>query len=105
MAILLQMLSHSIIPLFIFMLCMGNPLSFRPRMSYRRRVTALKGLHLETLDFPIQSDPNAYRTLLTEKIPEKDIIRWYIARIQNGFAVIEVVCYPIVAGDDSDNQR
>ena len=48
-------------------------------------------LRLDTITVPVQLNPRNYVQLLQQKIPEKDIIRWYIARIEDGLAVIEVV--------------
>lgn len=48
-------------------------------------------LRLDTITVPVQLNPRDYIHLLQQKIPEEDIIRWYIARIEDGLAVIEVV--------------
>ena len=48
-------------------------------------------LRLDTITIPVQLNPRNYVQLLQQQIPEKDIVRWYIARIEEGLAVIEVV--------------
>jgi hypothetical protein len=48
-------------------------------------------LHLETVKVPVQLNPSQYVNVLRLVVPEDEIIRWYIARVENNVAVIEVV--------------
>lgn len=48
-------------------------------------------LNLETIHIPVQLNPRDYVIHLKKVIPEEEIIRWYIARIEDGDAIIEVV--------------
>lgn len=48
-------------------------------------------LQLDTIMVPVQLNPRDYVQHLRRIIPEEDIIRWYIAKIEDGVAVIEVV--------------
>jgi hypothetical protein len=48
-------------------------------------------LHLETVEVPVQLNPSEYVNVLRQVVPEDEIIRWYIARVENNVAVIEVV--------------
>ena len=48
-------------------------------------------LQLETIKMPVQLNPRDYFYLLQKLMPEEDIIRWYIAKIEDDTATIEVV--------------
>ena len=48
-------------------------------------------LQLETVEVPVQLNPSEYVNVLRQIVPEDEIIRWYIARVENNVAVIEVV--------------
>jgi hypothetical protein len=48
-------------------------------------------LQLETIRMPVQLNPRDYFYLLQKLMPEEDIIRWYIAKIEDDTATIEVV--------------
>jgi hypothetical protein len=56
-----------------------------------RKYVSLQALKLETIPISLQLNPKDYIHELRKVIPEKDILRWYIAKFENGFAVIEVV--------------
>lgn len=43
------------------------------------------------MEVPVQSDVSQYEKLLGEKIESKRIIRWYIARMLDGKAMVEAV--------------
>ena len=53
--------------------------------------TLQMSLQLDTIMIPVQLNPRDYVQHLKRIIPEEDIIRWYIAKIEDGVAVIEVV--------------
>jgi hypothetical protein len=46
---------------------------------------------MEIIELPIQSDTGRYAEELKKKVREEDILRWYIAKIEDGTAVLEVV--------------
>ena len=48
-------------------------------------------LKLETIYIPVQLNPCDYVLHLKKVIPEEEIIRWYIAKIEDDRAIIEVV--------------
>lgn len=56
-----------------------------------RNYAPLQALKLETVPIPLQLNPKDYIHELRKVIPEKDILRWYIAKFENDFAIIEVV--------------
>ena len=65
-----------------------NRNSFISQLSPPSTLLALK---LETIYIPIQLNPCDYVLQLKKIIPEEEIIRWYIAKIENDSAIIEVV--------------
>jgi hypothetical protein len=75
---------------FIFMIISISAFkgSFRSRASLKSIKMALK---LETIYIPVQLNPSDYVLHLRKVIPEEEIIRWYIARIEDDRAVLEVV--------------
>jgi hypothetical protein len=76
----------------ISLLLLHEVISFVPRTIFRHgHMIRLNALELETLEIPYQQNPGAYKAIITDAIPEKDIIRWYIAKIENGRAFVEVV--------------
>jgi hypothetical protein len=63
--------------------------AFRSGTSSRNSLQM--SLHLETVKVPVQLNPSQYVNVLRLVVPEDEIIRWYIARVENNVAVIEVV--------------
>lgn len=63
--------------------------AFRSGTSSRRSLQM--SLQLETVEVPVQLNPAEYVNILRQVVPEDEIIRWYIARIENSVAIIEVV--------------
>jgi hypothetical protein len=63
--------------------------AFRSGTSSRHSLQM--SLHLETVEVPVQLNPSEYVNVLRQVVPEDEIIRWYIARVENNVAVIEVV--------------
>lgn len=63
--------------------------AFRSGTSSRRSLQM--SLQLETVKVPVQLNPSEYVNALKQVVPEDEIIRWYIARVENNVAVIEVV--------------
>lgn len=67
----------------------SRPYLSTKRMTYKPALQM--ALKLETISIPVQLNPREYINQLRTFIPHEDIIRWYIAKIENGIAVIEVV--------------
>ena len=65
--------------------------SFLPHTKSIRRLQVINALQLDTFELPLQLNPMMYKTLIEEIIPENEIIRWYIARVENDVVLIEVV--------------
>ena len=60
--------------------------------DYIKRASSLRmSLEMEVVKIPRQSDLTEYWKLLSNTLPNVNIIRWYIARFENGTAVLEVV--------------
>ena len=60
--------------------------------DYIKRASSLRmSLEMEVVKIPRQSDLTEYWKLLSNTLPNVNIIRWYIARFENGTAVREVV--------------
>ena len=95
--ILISTMSNLLIVLLcsLFIISSGFNVGIQQRIS---RSTLRMSLQLETINIPLQLNPRDYFQRLKEIVPEKDIIRWYIARIENGCAVVEVVRDIVASG-------
>ena len=66
--------------------------AFKFPTNARQTINPVKmALQLETIKIPVQLNPRDYFYLLQKLMPEEDIIRWYIAKIEDDTAIIEVV--------------
>ena len=54
----------------------------------------MTSLQMELLNIRTQSDFNNYFQEISKSLPDATIIRWYIAKIETGFATVEVVYNP-----------
>lgn len=48
-------------------------------------------LEMQVLSLPVQQHLEDYKRMMTLSLPDKNIIRWYIATIEEGYAKLEVV--------------
>jgi len=48
-------------------------------------------MELRTIQMPVQQDYSMYKTLMERSIDSSKIVRWYIAKIEEGTATLEVV--------------
>lgn len=77
-----------LLPVFVMILSSS---AFNAGVSSRVFGSLQMSLQMETVKIPVQLLPCDYIQCLRQIIPEEDIIRWYIARIEDDFAIIEVV--------------
>jgi hypothetical protein len=60
--------------------------------QHRRLLTPVQmALHMDIIELPLELNPARYSEKLFKIIPEDRILRWYIARIDSGKAILEVV--------------
>lgn len=75
-----------------FMFMIMSISAFKSSSTSRTSLKSIKmALKLETIYIPIQLNPCDYVLHLRKIIPEEEIIRWYIAKIEDDRAVLEVV--------------
>ena len=92
-----RMLLSSFLLFFLFCnsLCAAYLRLLNSQNIARPRVNNLfMSLQMEVLNIRTQSDFNNYFQEISKSLPDATIIRWYIAKIDNGFATVEVVYNP-----------
>eukprot|EP01031_Cornospumella_fuschlensis_P030115 gene30115-36380_t len=73
------------------------------RNVVRKNTPLALQLQLKLLEIPIQRDLGEYERLVKRVIDEKQLIRWYIAKIDSQKALIEAVYDDSVGLDSSLN--
>ena len=66
--------------------------AFKSLTITRQTINSLQmALQMEMVKMPVQLNPRDYFYLLQKLMPDQNIIRWYIAKIEEDTATIEVV--------------
>ena len=66
--------------------------AFKSLTITRQTINPLQmALQMEMVKMPVQLNPRDYFYLLQKLMPDQNIIRWYIAKIEEDTATIEVV--------------
>jgi hypothetical protein len=81
---------------FCFSICsLFESFQHRWRHSWRSGRYKLRNLEmaleLKTIETEVKADPSMYATIVEGNVKNEELLRWYIASIENGMATIEIV--------------
>ncbi len=72
-------------------LCQCVALWMRPQNSKHLKSSLRMALELKTLQIPVQRQFSNYENIVNSQFGERNVLRWYIASIDNNHALIEAV--------------